>query len=53
MFQTLKIKNILTNVLFVWSKLNPDISYRQGIFNIRNKFLKSLFYFTNYLLNNY
>ena len=29
-FQTLKIKNILTNVLFVWSKLNPDISYRQG-----------------------
>ena len=30
-FQTLKIKNILTNVLFVWSKLNPEISYRQGM----------------------
>lgn len=30
-FQTLRIKNLLTNILFVWAKLNPDISYRQGL----------------------
>ena len=27
----MKIKKIMTNVLFVWCKLNPDISYRQGM----------------------
>ncbi|CAD8190226.1 unnamed protein product [Paramecium octaurelia] len=31
LFQSLKIKNLLSNILFVWSVKNPTISYRQGM----------------------
>jgi TBC1 domain family protein 5 len=30
-FLSKKIKDLLLNVLFVWSKLNPTVSYRQGM----------------------
>jgi TBC1 domain family protein 5 len=30
-FLSKKIKDLLSNVLFVWSKLNPTVSYRQGM----------------------
>lgn len=29
-FANLKVKSLLSNVLFVWSKVNAAISYRQG-----------------------
>ncbi|CAD8104618.1 unnamed protein product [Paramecium sonneborni] len=31
LFQSLKIKNLLSNILFIWSVKNPTISYRQGM----------------------
>ena len=31
LFYQSKIKNILANVLYIWSKENPEISYRQGM----------------------
>ena len=31
LFLQSKIKNILANVLYIWSKENPSISYRQGM----------------------
>lgn len=30
LFKTKSVQDLLTNILFIWSKLNPDISYRQG-----------------------
>ncbi|KAJ3218801.1 TBC1 domain, member 5 [Dinochytrium kinnereticum] len=33
-FREDRIQGILTNILFVWSKLNPDVSYRQGMHEI-------------------
>ncbi|KAI8894099.1 rab-GTPase-TBC domain-containing protein [Globomyces pollinis-pini] len=30
-FQQPKVRQILENVLFIWSKMNPNISYRQGM----------------------
>ncbi len=31
LFTQSKIRNIIANVLYIWSKENPDISYRQGM----------------------
>ncbi|KAI8854191.1 rab-GTPase-TBC domain-containing protein [Chytridium lagenaria] len=33
-FREERIQEILTSILFVWSKLNPDVSYRQGMHEI-------------------
>ena len=30
-FRQKDIQDVMTNVLFVWSKVNPDVSYRQGM----------------------
>jgi TBC1 domain family protein 5 len=30
-FESEHVQNLLLNVLFVWAKLNPNISYRQGM----------------------
>jgi TBC1 domain family protein 5 len=39
-FQDPNILKLLTNVLFIWAKTNPDISYKQGI----NELLASIVY---------
>jgi TBC1 domain family protein 5 len=39
-FQEESILKLLTNVLFVWCKLNPDTSYKQGM----NELLASVVY---------
>ena len=39
LFLQSKIKNVLANVLFIWSKENSDVSYRQGM----NEILAVLF----------
>ncbi|KAJ3041164.1 TBC1 domain, member 5 [Rhizophlyctis rosea] len=31
MFRSREIQDVMTDILFVWCKLNPDISYRQGM----------------------
>ncbi|KAJ3037501.1 TBC1 domain, member 5 [Rhizophlyctis rosea] len=31
MFRLPEIQDVMTDILFVWCKLNPDISYRQGM----------------------
>ncbi|KAJ3104106.1 hypothetical protein HDU97_009555 [Phlyctochytrium planicorne] len=33
-FRQEQVQDVLTNILFVWSKLNPDVSYRQGMHEI-------------------
>lgn len=30
-FRQSSIQRIMTDILFIWSKLNPDVSYRQGM----------------------
>lgn len=40
LFQTIPIKDIMFNVLFIWSKENKDVSYRQGM----NEILAVLLY---------
>lgn len=39
-FQDPEILKLLSNVLFVWCKINPDISYKQGM----NELLASIVY---------
>lgn len=39
-FRDASILKLLSNVLFVWSKINSDISYKQGI----NEILASVVY---------
>ncbi|KAJ3327485.1 hypothetical protein HDU76_011722 [Blyttiomyces sp. JEL0837] len=33
-FRGAEIQDLMTNILFVWCKLNPDVSYRQGMHEI-------------------
>lgn len=51
LFQSMKIKEILVNILFLWSKENKEISYKQGMNEILAVLLYSFypFYFPNKL----
>ncbi|SOV19946.1 GTPase-activating protein, putative [Plasmodium sp. gorilla clade G2] len=42
-FQNEEIREILNNILFIWAKKNPDISYKQGM----NEIL-AIFFIVNY-----
>jgi TBC1 domain family protein 5 len=48
LFQNTTIKELLTNILFIWAKENPDPSYRQGMNEILAILLFAIypFYFT-------
>jgi TBC1 domain family protein 5 len=45
MFQTTFIKEMMTTILFIWSKENSDVSYRQGMNEILAVILLAIFPF--------
>lgn len=45
MFQTTFIKELMTTILFIWSKENNDVSYRQGMNEILAVILLAIFPF--------
>lgn len=55
LFQATQIKDMMVNILFIWSKENRDVSYKQGMNEILAVTLCSFypFYFTNEFKNKY
>lgn len=45
MFQTTFIKELMTTILFIWSKENSDVSYRQGMNEVLAVILLAIFPF--------
>ena len=52
LFQNTVIKEILVNILFIWSKENRDTSYRQGMNEILAVILFALYWLESYWASN-